>query len=513
MGNSNRKSNINNNNNRQAKGDSNSNSSSISTTLPSNIRHLTVEAYINQLIRTDDNDNNDNRLSVIGLRDTPIDIYVVVEEYYGIAMYQVMAVGRNSFGRFGLGDGGAETLNQSTPLPQLSQLIVDPSDIHVGCQRVLVRDADNHLHVAGINMYGECGVQSQEYGVTSFTPIHCDPSDATNTIDDIKIVSSGAGSELTLIATEENEMYSFGCNIRGESYIGTKMNHLENPTKTAQEIPQSVMESFGGRTIKQIGVGSQHTLFLMTDGTVFGCGGNQASQLGIPSSRLTESLTPIHIPFPSASAVSIHRIAVGAGHNLCVDDVNGNIYGFGRNMFSPLGFGMAFKQTRAIEHPTLHPFFNSNNNNKRTKYLQIECAFHCSGVIDADGNLFLFGENMKGQIGNGDSGQSVPDPFQISLDNKKWKQFSLGVAHTLILTGDPANEVYACGYKGDKTLLSFPFRGSGIRNRNYLSPVLCSRESMGIAGNEYGRVVRVIALDYGSLIVVEKENQNIHTIK
>ena len=119
-------------------------------------------------------------------------------------------------------------------------------------------------------------------------------------------------------------------------------------------------------------------------------------------------------------------------------------------------------------------------------------------MIDADGNVFLFGCNDHSQIGTGSMEEKkVSVPFRITL---KCKQLSIGGNHTLMLIeNDCKNEVYGCGDNARN--LCFQMSGG----RYTMIPTLCTREAMGVGDRErYGNVVRVIALHMASLVVVEQ---------
>ena len=409
---------------------SNSNSNSVvissTTTTYQNKRQLTVEAFINKFIRVttesqqEEEEEENNEQSVISsVIEIPAVIYFVVCQFYGrVGEYHVMASGKNEYGELGV---GRRALRNATPLPALPALISDPSDVYVGSGRLIVKDADGHLYAAGYNEYGGCGIGSAKETISSFTAIQCDSSDPSKIVDGIQIVSTSTGitADHTLIVTVQNEMYSFGRNHCGQACLGmkTERNSTTHKKYYAQQVPRFAIQPFGDRRIKQIAVGWRHTLFLMADGAVFGCGSNGFSQLGLPSSNLRESLIPIHIPFTSSSKsnIIINQISAGGYHNLCAD-VDGNIYGFGGNRHSQLGFGDAFERKYYITHPTLHPFFNQSNHNRQI--LQIECAFSTLAVIDVDGNAFAFGSNMYGQIGNGKRGyQNVHQAKQVLCVN------------------------------------------------------------------------------------------------
>ena len=180
---------------------------------------------------------------------------------------------------------------------------------------------------------------------------------------------------------------------------------------------------------------------------------------------------------------------------------NGQIYGFGYAFQRQLGIDES-----NIEQPTALPFFKAvekwdgngdGDGDNEYRYRQIECGEFHSGVVDADGNVFLFGYNEYGQIGMGSREiKKMHQPFKITPF--KCKQISIGLNHTLMLTEND-NEVYACGDNEDNQCFQMADGAECV-----LSPALYSKEMMGIGDQQkYGDVVRVIAGRFCSIIVVE----------
>ena len=231
-------------------------------------RELSVYGFINQVIHKIPHSHPH---SIVTRTVFPLAIYSVIQLYYGRwGSYEANGIGENESYQMGFGLYSPDSLSTATQLLALSALIANPNDIYVGYNRLLVKDADNHLHCAGDNECGDCGVNSTDRNIKSFTRIHSNPDNPRETVDDIRFVTSSLFAYHTILMTSNGDFYSFGANRYAQLCLGFKMS-TDNPNhkRFAQKIPKSSTEVFNGQHIVDITTGSNHTLFLTGNGAVY----------------------------------------------------------------------------------------------------------------------------------------------------------------------------------------------------------------------------------------------------
>jgi alpha-tubulin suppressor-like RCC1 family protein len=159
--------------------------------------------------------------------------------------------------------------------------------------------------------------------------------------------------------------------------------------------------------------GSDHTtLALKTDGTVWAWGCNRYGQLGpVPTpSRGAFNFMPTMI---QGLPTNVTMIATGGEHHLVL--AGGIVYGWGRNTFGQLGNGTIDKTDGP--HPTVTAASPSIMNN----ILWIKGEGPFTLAADSSGQIWAFGANRNGEVGNGkrtDTGtpQNVLSiPFETTL--------------------------------------------------------------------------------------------------
>jgi regulator of chromosome condensation len=101
-----------------------------------------------------------------------------------------------------------------------------------------------------------------------------------------KIVAIGSGWYHSFAVDVDGDVFAWGLNQYGQLGIevpdpshGDNSNVIWTPT----EIPELSPSALGGARVVQIDGGEHHTLFLLSDGRVFGTGRIDSSQLGLPA--------------------------------------------------------------------------------------------------------------------------------------------------------------------------------------------------------------------------------------
>ncbi|XP_075679424.1 RCC1 and BTB domain-containing protein 2-like [Dermatophagoides pteronyssinus] len=124
--------------------------------------------------------------------------------------------------------------------------------ISCGQNHLLLLRIDGTVFALGDNRYGQLTGNSE----SSYDTV------VNNGLTNVKIIA--CGSEHSLALTNTNRIYSWGCNNKGQLGLGDT-NERRIPT----------LVSFFHGPIKNIMAGANHSLFLLEDGQIFGCGHGQ----------------------------------------------------------------------------------------------------------------------------------------------------------------------------------------------------------------------------------------------
>lgn len=138
------------------------------------------------------------------------------------------------------------------------------------------------------------------------------------------------------------------------------------------------------------------------------------------------------LPYQITQNIEFNQISAGENHCLALDN-EGNIWSWGLNSFGQLGNGT----TTAVYKPTKITIDGD------VKFVQISAGMTHSLAIDESGNLWSWGDNGNGQLG-GETTSSVTVPKKVEVENTKFKEISAGSSTTLLI--DTNNDLWVCGY-------------------------------------------------------------------
>ena len=168
--------------------------------------------------------------------------------------------------------------------------------------------------------------------------------------------------------------------------------------------------------------GSQHTITLSNDGTVYSFGKNSEGALGLGHNN------DVSLPTPIPNLPQINMISCGRIFTVCVD-YEGFIWSFGDNGWGQLGTG------------------NTTNFNVPQKLLNIppvisvSCGSDHTLIITNDDNLWSWGGNDFGELCHGDKeDRSKPQKTSFSDISK----ISAGKYHSLFQNNK--GEIFSCGF-------------------------------------------------------------------
>ncbi|TRY88331.1 hypothetical protein DNTS_018819 [Danionella cerebrum] len=176
---------------------------------------------------------------------------------------------------------------------------------------------------------------------------------------------------------------------------------------------------FDGRGLKEVACGSQHSLFLLHDGSVYTCGLNSSGQLGHEKGGSRPELVG------ALDAQKISSVSCGRAHSLAVNE-QGQVFTWGAGEGGQLGLGMA---EEAVRVPRLIKKLCEH------RISQVMCGNQHCLALSRDGQLFVWGENSSGQLGLEKSEPSslTPQPLN-SLCGIPLAQISTGGDHSFALS-------------------------------------------------------------------------------
>jgi alpha-tubulin suppressor-like RCC1 family protein len=148
----------------------------------------------------------------------------------------------------------------------------------------------------------------------------------------------------------------------------------------------------GGQTVTKLAAGEYHSLFLKSDGSLWGMGANAYGELGDGVSGATD---PFGTNRPEQIvAGNVTAIAAGGAHSLFLK-TNGSLWAMGYNAYGQLGDGT---------------YMNANRPKQivASNVVAIAAgAFH-SLFLKSDGSLWAMGYNINGQLGVGTYSRGPP---------------------------------------------------------------------------------------------------------
>jgi hypothetical protein len=251
------------------------------------------------------------------------------------------------------------------------------------------------LYAFGDNHYGQLGSPTDSGSeLPNPTPELITLPDATG-----PVTEAATGADFSLVLTSTGQVYSFGGNLFGQlgtsTYSGTE---TPNSTPTLVDLPGA-----SGPVI-QIAAGGSSSFALTSTGQLFAFGVNYYGQLGRNTNFVTNNPNPVPeiVSFPGGST-QITQISASPNHTLAVT-TTGQLYAFGEDIYGELGD--AIPPEGYVDEPILVPMPDANE-----PVAQVAAGAYDSLVLTATGQLYAFGENAFGQLGNpAYNGTGVPDP-------------------------------------------------------------------------------------------------------
>lgn len=276
------------------------------------------------------------------------------------------------------------------------------------------------------------------------SPVLLKPLALAKALTGRKIVGVAAGSDHTVAVTDEGTVYTWGGNVNGQ--LGIKAEDKLEPT---------LLLSLHLKKISSVVCGGGHTMILTENGIVYSwgrgangrCGhGELLGEADVPKPKEIIKLTQLK------TVDRVTSIACGWSHSMCLTK-SGQVYVWGRAADGRLGVGGTNKNQPTDRYePELVTWFVQNKINIR----QISGGYYHSAALDTEGRVYTWGWGEHGQLGHG-NGDTCFEPVRVDFTkNPDMKvpiqpvvlQISCGGFHTTAVTTDGRLFAWGLGEHG-----------------------------------------------------------------
>ncbi len=197
----------------------------------------------------------------------------------------------------------------------------------------------------------------------------------------------------------------------------------------------SATQKEGLSNIVSVSAGSNHSLALKNDGTVWAWGTNDYGQLGIGTSG-GNSMDPVQVKGPDGAGflTDVKAIAAGTSWFSMVLKKDGSVWVWGNNNYGARGAGIGSGDSSS-KILTPRQVKGVGNSGFLLEIIAIAAGGDHSLALKSNGNVVAWGRNDQGQIGNGCSSYCsvVSWPMQITSNVTS---ISAGDTHSLAMKTD-----------------------------------------------------------------------------
>jgi alpha-tubulin suppressor-like RCC1 family protein len=326
--------------------------------------------------------------------------------------YSIYGTGNNDYGQLGIGNYDTSR-NVLTTMINMTGL--EPVQMSEGYRFVIILMSDGSIYGIGSNQQGELGINSYDTSRNVLTQM-------INTTGK-KPISVSCGSQFTMVLMSDGSIYGTGNNQYGQLGIGSYTSPIYVLTQmvgATGKIPVSISSNY------------LQTMVLMSDGSVFATGDNTFSKLGlglVPSPSRTNVIRQM-VNNTGKLAVAI---STGQNHTMVIMS-DGSIYGVGRS--EPLGINDG-----SSRKTILTPITSITGK----LAIRTSCGFQSTILLMSDGSMYAAGFNTVGELGLGNN--NITNVFTMTATNivgKKNVNISTGNYFTNLLTSD--GYIFATGY-------------------------------------------------------------------
>ncbi len=282
------------------------------------------------------------------------------------------------------GQLGNDTLDSKTAPVQVTSLS-GVKAVAAGGNHSLAIASDDTVKAWGLNSSGQLGNNDSSH-TSQPLPVQVLTADGVTPLSGVTAIAAGGAFSLAL--KSDGTVWAWGSNSNGQ--LGNN-----NLSVTSSSVAVQVVTAGGTPLtgITAIAAGGSHALALDGSGTMYAWGYNEFGQLGDGTTTSSSFAVPVdRTGIPGV----VTAISAGLDHSLAI--IDGAVYAWGYNYYGQLGNGADLLNDAA--NPTLQAVLDQNSVPLSNIATIIATGHHCIAV-DTTGNIWTWGNDLYGQLGDG----------------------------------------------------------------------------------------------------------------
>jgi alpha-tubulin suppressor-like RCC1 family protein len=357
--------------------------------------------------------------------------------------------------------------------------------ISTGRYHTCAIDSNSKAYCWGYNTHGELGINSSDTNAHP-VPIAVGGTTCAGDLCGKTVKSISVGQYYTCAIDSDGKVYCWGHNDYGQ--IGDNTSGTDRLAPVAVNTANGVSALYG-KTVKSIVAGFYHTCAIASDSNAYCWGDNANGGIGDNTSG-TNRLAPVAVN--TANGVSalygktVKSVAIG-DNQTCAIASDSNAYCWGYNNYGELGDNTSGTNRLA-------PVAVNTANGVSALYgktvKSISVAYEHTCVIASDNQAYCWGRNNYDQIGDNTSGTNRLAPVAVNTANgvsalygKTVTSIAAGIWHTCAIASD--SQVYCWGRNNNGQI------GDNTSGTDRLAPVAVNTAN-GVSAL-YGKTVKSIA--------------------
>lgn len=323
-------------------------------------------------------------------------------------------------------------------------------------------------HAIAINIYGEVwtwGRNDKGQLGDGTTVDRSYPVQVMITNDDGQLVPLknvmivAAGEKHSVALTRDGILYTWGDNSKGQLGSGNSASALAYSTRpvtvagennSSKSLSEMLVEK--NESISNIAAGRDHTLAVSNQGNLYSWGANTYGQLGVNSRD--NRYFPVQVKGYNGGGYLTDVILIGAGaeHSLAVR-TDGSVWSWGRNNKGQLGqstngVNNTYKDMQTPDRVLKGEYDTGNADDRYIKNVDaLSAGENFSVVTTRDRNVYAWGDNTYGQLGNEKTTATISTPVHVKSSAGTYltgiSMVSGGANHVIAMSN--TNDIYAWG--------------------------------------------------------------------